>query len=384
MKVVVAIDSFKGCLSSMDAADAAEKGIRRVYPRAKIIKLAIADGGEGTVEALASQRGAKLVYAGVKNPLGRKIRAAYALLNAKSAVLEVAKASGLPLLKKSELNPLKTSTLGTGELIKNALRRGVKIFTIGIGGSATNDGGMGMLAALGVKFFDVNANKIKNFGGANLIRVARIDCAGMLPELKHAKFTVLCDVDNPFCGKTGAAHIYAPQKGASPEMVKQLDVGLYSFAAVMENTTGRDIRKIPGAGAAGGLGGAFLAFMNAKLERGIDGVLDAVKFEQKLSGTDFVITGEGRLDAQSAMGKAPSGIAERAAKMNIPVIAIAGGIKTGAEKLYETNIAAMFSVCRAPVSLEEAMNPKNAAGNLERLCENIFRLIQMIKKHAGN
>lgn len=380
MKVVFAIDSFKGSMSSLEAADAAEKGLLKVFETAQAVKIPVADGGEGTVEALAAQEGARLVEIEAADPLGRRIRAHYAVLADGTAVMEMARASGITLLSASELNPMKTSTFGTGEIIAHALKSGARKFAVGIGGSATNDGGMGMLAALGFEFFNSDGERLSEYGGENLAKVASIKLSGAMPELAEADFTVLCDVSNPFSGPNGAAHVYAPQKGATPEMVELLDAGLKSYAKAVEANTGMSIDEHPGAGAAGGLGGAFLAFLKAKLKNGIEGVLDASGFDEKIEGADFIVTGEGRLDIQSSMGKAPEGVARRAHKKGIPVIALGGGITEDAARLYDCHVGAMFSICPSPMALEDAVNHDNAMRNMERASENIFRLIKTLKK----
>lgn len=373
MKIVFAIDSFKGSISSIDAAEAAERGARKALGNFESVKIAIADGGEGTLEALAQNGGAKLVSCETFDPLMRPIRADFALLENNCAVVELAKASGITLLKKGELNPLKTSTYGTGLQIKDAIKSGARKFALAIGSSATNDAGTGIMAALGFEFLDAKGEKIEIPSGESLERISEIRAERALPELKDCEFTILCDVKNPFVGESGAARVFAPQKGASAEGVERLESGMANFAKVVKETFGRDISMAEGAGAAGGVGGAFLAFFNAKLKSGIDGILDALNFEKLAEGADFVVTGEGKLDSQSAMGKAPCGVARRA--KGAKVIAICGSLES-AEELYERGVSAMFSVCPKPMELGEAMWPENAAKNMEKLCENIFRLVR--------
>jgi len=307
MKVVVAIDSFKGSLSSFELEEIIEKGIRNVYSDAEIKKVPVADGGEGTVEALVKGTGGKFVDMEVNNPLMKPVYARYGIMGKnKTAVIEMASASGLPLVNLKERNPRKTTTYGTGELIKDAIKRGCREFVIGIGGSATNDAGLGMMQALGYKFFDSEGKEL-GYGGEIMERVVEIDAEGAIGELKECKFLIACDVDNTFYGSKGAAHVYARQKGADDEMVEYLDSCLERFAGILKEKLGKDVSEIPGAGAAGGLGGGFVAFLEGELRSGVDIVLEEVKLAQEIIGADFVITGEGRIDFQSIMGKAPKG-----------------------------------------------------------------------------
>ncbi|MGL5856580.1 MAG: glycerate kinase family protein, partial [Cetobacterium sp.] len=305
MKVVVAIDSFKGSLSSFELGQAIEVGVKRVYPEAEVIKVPIADGGEGTVASLVEGTKGKFVTVTVNNPLMEKIEARYGIMgDGKTAVIEMAEASGLPLIPVEKRNPMKTTTYGTGELIKDAILKGCREFIVGIGGSATNDAGLGMLQALGYKFLDENKKEL-GFGGEILSKVRYIDSTKSLPELKDCRFLVACDVDNPFYGPKGAAEIYSRQKGATEDMVKELDKGLKDLAEIIKKELNVDVSNLSGAGAAGGLGGGLVAFLNGKLSPGIDMILEKVGLEKELKNADFVITGEGRLDHQTAMGKAP-------------------------------------------------------------------------------
>lgn len=381
MKIVFAIDSFKGCMTSLEAANSAEIGAKKVFPKANCIKVAVADGGEGTLDALACIKGAKKASVQVSNPIGKKVQAEYVLYKEKGtlcAAIESAQACGITLLKK--LEPIKASTLGLGEIILSAYKNGARKFLIGLGGSATSDGGMGMLASLGVKFFDKNKKPIKSFGGENLVKVASADFSNIPQDLLNCKFEILCDVKNPLYSKLGAAYVFSPQKGASPEQVKLLDNGLKSYAKVFAKALGKDLSKNEGAGAAGGLGFAFMAVLNAKKTSGIDGVLDALNFTSAIKNADFVITGEGRLDRQSAMGKTPCGIALRAKKQGIPVFAIGGGIVSGAETLYDCGVSAMFAIASSPISLENAMKPDIAKQNIANCVESIFRVIKSNRK----
>ena len=381
MKIVFAIDSFKGCMTSLEAANSAEIGAKKVFPKANCIKVAVADGGEGTLDALACIKGAKKASVQVNNPVGKKVQAEYVLYKEKGALcaaIESAQACGITLLKK--LEPMKASTFGLGEIILSAYKNGARKFLIGLGGSATSDGGMGMLASLGVKFFDKNKKPIKSFGGENLVKVASADFSNIPQDLLNCKFEILCDVKNPLYSKLGAAYVFSSQKGASPEQVKLLDNGLKSYAKVFAKALGKDLSKNEGAGAAGGLGFAFMAVLNAKKTSGIDGVLDALNFTSAIKNADFVITGEGRLDRQSAMGKTPCGIALRAKKQGIPVFAIGGGIASGAETLYDCGVSAMFAIASSPISLEDAMKPDIAKQNIANCVESIFRVIKSNRK----
>ena len=366
-KVVVASDSFKGCLTSIQVADAVEKGIHANWPDCQVMKLAVADGGEGTIEALLTTMGGSIVKVKVQDPLGRPIEAEYAILKDGTAVIEMSKASGLTLLHLSERNPLFTSTYGTGQLIADALHKGCRKFLIGIGGSATNDAGTGMLEALGYRFLDAEGNVLKGVG-LSLEAIMTIDTSAAIPELKSAEFIVACDVESPFHGPKGAAYVYAPQKGATPQMVELLDNGLKHFADIIKGTTGKDISDMPGAGAAGGLGGAFKAFLNAELRKGAEMVLDAIGFDEIIRDADLVITGEGKIDSQTLNGKLPSAVAQRASARNIPVMAICG--RTEVESL--PCFASICPVTPQEMSLEQAMQPDIAMENIkERLVRDI-------------
>lgn len=379
MKILIAIDSFKGSLSSNELANRIENGIKKVYENADIVKVPIADGGEGTIEALVEGTKGHFVEITVANPILLPIKAKYGILgDQKTAVIEMATASGLPLVPIDKRNPMETTTFGTGEMIKDAITKGCREFLIGIGGSATNDGGIGMMKALGVKFYDENNIELGH-GGKQLSKIKKIDISELLPELKECKFLVACDVDNPFYGLNGAAHVYGKQKGADNEMVLELDRGLKDFSKIIKKIINKDISNIPGAGAAGGLGGGFLAFLNSQLRSGIDIVLEEVKLKEKLVDVDFVITGEGRMDFQSIMGKAPLGVAKLAKQYDIPVIALAGGIADDAGEIHNHGIDSMFSIMNYPMTLKEAMNPERAGSLVEKNIEEIFRLIKVIK-----
>ncbi len=370
-KIVVASDSFKGSLSSLAVAEAVSKGIQTVYPAVEVVKTMVADGGEGTLDAIVNGCGGQKVSIRVEDPVGRLIESAYGILNEQTAIIELSAASGLPLLTESERNPLYTSTYGTGELIADALRRGCRKIYVGIGGSATNDGGMGLLAALGVKFYDASGRLLKPCG-AELGRVARIDTTALLPEAKEAEFIVACDVDNPFYGERGAAYVFAPQKGATREEVVYLDNGLRHYARMVHNVTGIAIDDTPGAGAAGGVGGAFLAFLHARLVPGIEMVLDAIRFDDLIAGASLVITGEGKLDRQTTMGKAPAGVLRRATAQGIPTIAIGGSVENCPE-LDALGFKMIVGVTPEGMPLTEAMNPAVASTNITTTVIHLLR-----------
>ncbi len=362
MRVLVAPDSFKGSLTSIQACDAIEQGIREVFPDAQVTKIPVADGGEGTVEAICSAASCIIVSEAVTGPLGNRVHADYAVLPDHTAYVEMAAASGL-LLAEGRGNPLITTTYGTGELIRSALDHGCRKIIIGLGGSATNDGGLGMAQALGYSFKDAAGNEL-GFGGGELGSLAVIDASGRDRRIGECEFIAACDVKNPLCGESGASAVYGPQKGASPEMVRTLDDNLRHFARVIRETLGADIADEPGAGAAGGLGGGLMAFCGARMRGGIDIILDLMEFDSKLSGVDLVITGEGRMDYQTAFGKVPVGIATRAKRLHKPVIAFTGEIGAGAGELYNHGIDAIVSIVNKPMALSEAM------GNAEQLLKD--------------
>lgn len=374
-QITIAVDSFKGSLSSYDVACAAEQGILSVLPHCKVKKISIADGGEGTAQALISTLQGEWREVRVHDPLMRPIMARYGVVDeGRTAIIEMASASGLTLLSTEERNPLLTTTYGTGEMIANAVRRGARHLLIGIGGSATNDAGMGMLEALGYRFYDCKGHLVAGCG-ARLERVAQIDASGAMPELKECLLEVACDVKNPLYGPQGAAHIYAPQKGASPEVVERLDEGLKNFASVVNPTAAHT----EGAGAAGGLGYALQAVLGARLRAGIEMVLDAIHFDQIISGSDLVITGEGRIDYQTVMGKAPSGVLQRATKQGIPVVAIGGSVEES-EAVQRSGFAAILPVVSGPMTLEHAMQEDVAARGVSRTVEQIVRLLNLNSK----
>lgn len=338
MKILLAPDSFKGSLSSKEVCHAMENGIKRVID-AEIISIPIADGGEGTVEALVYAVGGEIIKSDVTGPLGEKVEAFYGILKDGTAVIEMAACAGLYLIPEEKRNPLKTTTYGVGELIKLALDRGCRKFIIGIGGSATNDGGVGMAQALGARFLDKDGNEI-GFGGGELYKIEKIDISSIDKRIYESEFIVASDVDNPLCGEKGASYVYGPQKGATPEMIKILDENLRHLAYEAKKVIEKDYSEVPGAGAAGGLGFGLMAFLGAKLKRGIDIIIETTRLEEKIKEVDLVITGEGNTDFQTAFGKAPAGIAKLAKKYNKPVIILSGGLGKDYKSLYDIGVTA--------------------------------------------
>lgn len=375
MKFVLAPDSFKESMTAKNAALAMKKGIKKVFPDAECVIVPMADGGEGTVESLVSFSNGEMIKTEVIGPLGNKVIAEYGLLGEEqTAVIEMASASGLGLIKLEDRNPLLATTYGTGQLIKDALDKGVSRFLIGIGGSATNDGGMGMLQALGVSFKDRNGDELP-FGGGALEQLHSIDMSGLDERLKTAQIDVACDVTNPLVGENGASAIFGPQKGASPEMVNMLDRNLAHFADVIKIQLGQDIAHIEGAGAAGGLGAGLMAFLHARLKKGIDLVIEYTSLEEKVKGADFCFTGEGSIDGQTLFGKTPYGVAKIAKKHSVPVIAFAGRIGDGVDPLYNNGFHALIGILKGVTSLEEAL--QFGEENLAFASENICRLLKV-------
>ena len=375
MRIAIVPNAFKGSLTAALAAACMERGLKRGMPNVTTIKIPMADGGDGTVEAIVEATGGRKVRCSVHDPLGRKIRAAFGLTgDGRTAVIEMALASGLALLKPTERNPLLASSRGTGELIRAALKLDVREILIGIGGSATNDGGMGMARALGARFFDAQNRELPDNGGA-LTKLSHIDVAGLDVRLNNPVISVACDVGNPLLGPHGATSVYGPQKGATPAMVKLLDAGLKQLAAVIQKDMGIKVAKLSGAGAAGGVGAGLIAFLGASMQPGIDIVTRTIGLESRLAGCDLVVTGEGRLDGQTIFGKAPAGVARLARKLGIPVIAICGSIGPDASKVQAVGINAFFSALEE--SMVEADLPKRAPGMLERCAEQVGRLIAL-------
>ena len=370
MKYLIATDSFKGSLTSMEAAECVREGIRRVFPDADIRMMPAADGGEGTVTTVLAGMGGTAVTETVQDPLGRPTQATFAILDTGEAVIEMAQASGLLLIDPAERNVLSASTYGTGQLIRKALDMNCRKFCIGIGGSATNDGGAGMAQALGARFFAEDGSELPPGGGA-FGDLARIDCAQLDPRLRESEILVMCDVNNPLCGPEGASHIYGPQKGASPDMILRLDRNLRHYADIVEKELSISARDFPGSGAAGGRVMGLMCFTGARLVRGIDAILDLAAFDEKLNGIDVVITGEGKLDHQTMRGKVIFGVLERCEKQNIPVIAICGRVTDPGRQAFGKRFRAIVATADETVPLELAM--KNAKTLLTGTTERIIR-----------
>ena len=358
MKIVVAPDSFKGSLTAMEVSDAIEQGIREIFPEAEIIKIPMADGGEGTVQCLINAAGGEILREKVTDPLGGEVLAHYGILgDKKTAVIEMAEASGLTLVPENKRNPLITTTYGTGQLIKAALNQGCRKMIIGIGGSATNDGGAGMVQALDVRLLDKQDKEI-GFGGAELMNIHHIDISQMDQRISKLEILVASDVKNPLCGHSGATRIYGPQKGATEEMMVILEEALARFAQIINKALHKDVKDIPGAGAAGGLGAGLMAFLDAKLKPGIEIIIEAVKLEEAMKDADLVITGEGKIDSQTIYGKVPVGVAKIAKKYHVPVMAIGAIIDQDAEIVHKYGIDFLVKVSDPPMSLTEHKSKK--------------------------
>jgi glycerate 2-kinase len=377
MKIVIAPDSFKESMTAAEVCSAVEEGFRKVFGNAEYVHVPVGDGGEGTVQSVVDATGGRIVEVQAIGPLGDLVDAFYGITgDGKTAVIEMAAASGLHLVPRELRNPLVTTTRGTGELILDALDKKVQRIVLGLGGSATNDGGAGMATALGIKFLDVNGEELQH-GGGSLGELLTIDLSGLDPRLKSVKVDVACDVTNPLTGPLGASAVFGPQKGATPEMVGVLDASLKRYAEVIDRVLALQVDELPGAGAAGGLGAGIVAFLDGKLQSGIDLVLDVIEFEDAVRDANLVITGEGRIDSQTVHGKAPVGVAKRAklTRADIPVVAIAGSIGPDYEAVFEHGIDAVFSVVNGVVTLEEAL--ANGAVNVETTAENIARLLKL-------
>jgi glycerate kinase len=369
-KIIIAPDSFKGSVSSVGAADAIKEGFEK-EGFSNIVCVPMADGGEGTVEAMIAATGGKIIHLKAKGPMGEEVGAFYGIMgDNKTAVIEMAAASGLPLVKGGK-NPLAATTYGTGQLMADASDKGCTKLILGIGGSATNDGGTGMARALGIRFLDENGKDLPEGGGA-LINLAQIDMSGFDTRFNSIDIEVACDVDNPLCGENGASAVYGPQKGATPGMVKQLDAALLNLAAVVKSDLGKEILSLPGSGAAGGLGGGLVAFASAKLKKGIDIIMDAAGMDALIKTADLVITGEGQTDFQTAFGKVPAGIASLCKKHGKPLVCISGGLGENYEALYDIGITSIFSICDRPMSLDYAM--ENACELLTNLSRSVARM----------
>lgn len=382
MKIILAPDSFKGNLTSLQVATALEKGVKRVLPKANCIKVPMADGGEGTVQSLVDATGGQFVRKRVTGPAGLKISARYGILSdGETAVIEMAEASGLPLVSDKDMNPLKTTTYGTGELILDAVKRGAKTIIIGIGGSATNDGGVGMAQALGVRFLNKREQEITELGaGGMLNKIAGIDLTNIDSQVKRAKIIVASDVNNPLCGAKGASVVFGPQKGATPAMVKILDANLRHLGKVIKTELNKNVVNLKGAGAAGGLGAGLVAFTKARMKSGIDIVLEATHFAKHAKGADLVITGEGRVDFQTAFGKTPSGVAKAARKQGVATIAVGGGLADDANGVFAHGINGLESAYAREMPLAEAMG--NSKTYIANAAERAMRLVLIGNKIA--
>jgi glycerate kinase len=382
MKIVIAPDSFKESLTSLEVANELEVGLRRVWPDADYVKVPMADGGEGTVQSLVDATGGRIVKCAVTGPLGQKVLASYGLLgDGRTAVIEMAEASGLPLVPRSERDPLRATTYGTGELVSDAIHRGVDEIIVGLGGSATNDGGAGFAQALGVRFLDKDGAEILDtLGGGRLDEVHALDLTTINPGLARVKVSVACDVTNPLCGDKGASAVYGPQKGATPEMVQRLDRNLAHLAGLIKRDIGRDIADQPGAGAGGGMGAGLLAFTNATMKRGVELVVAATKLDEHMKGAFLAVTGEGRVDFQTAFGKTPAGVAASARRFGVPVVAIGGGLSDDANGVFEHGIDGLEAATSNPMPLEVAM--KKSREYLQNAAERVARLIMIGQRSA--
>ena len=375
---VLAPDSFKESMTAKEVCIAMEKGLRKVYPQAKYIHVPMADGGEGTVQSLVDASSGTLYEKEVTGPLGQPVKAQFGILgDGVTAAIEMASASGIHLVTKETKNPLITTTYGTGELIAECLDRGVQQIIIGIGGSATNDGGAGMAEALGVKFLDSEGKSIPR-GGGGLDKLATIDVSGLDPRLQEVSLIVASDVTNPLCGEHGASRVFGPQKGATPEMVLQLDNNLAHYSEVIQQQLGKDVRDYPGAGAAGGLGAGLLTFTRSTMQKGIEIVIEHTDLKNKLTEADYVFTGEGGIDFQTKFGKTPYGVAQAAKQLGKKVIAVAGYIGEGIDTLYDEGIDAVFGIVPGAADLDKVL--VEGPQNVERTCENIGRLIALSSK----
>ena len=375
MKIVIAPDSYKGSIYASDAARAMEDGVRRVLPDAEVVLVPVADGGDGTLETLVETSGGRIITSDVTGPLGEPVSAQWgAMGDGVTAVAEMARTSGLALVRLEDRDPLNATTYGLGEVILEALEAGYRRFILGIGGSATNDAGAGMAQALGVRLLDADGAELPP-GGAALARLARIDTSGLDPRAADADFDVACDVNNPLTGPEGASAVYGPQKGATPEIVEQLDAALANFAEVVKRDLGADVDGVPGSGAAGGLGGGIMAFLGGRLRPGVDIVLDTVDLESRLDGADLIITGEGCMDFQTVYNKAPIGVARLAGERNIPVIGVSGSLGDGFTDVHEHGIAAAVAITHAPMTLDEATD--RVAELIASATEQAIRLVRV-------
>ncbi len=372
MKIIICPDSFKGSLSAAGVAEAIERGVRRALPDAQTVLIPLADGGEGTVEAFVKAAGGRIVPVPATGPLGDRVKSFVGVLaDSATAVIEMAAASGLPLIPHDRLNPMLATSYGTGELIASALDLGCKTLILGIGGSATNDGGVGMAQALGGRFLDKSGEEV-GWGGGELVRIERIDLSNLDARLKRVEITVACDVENPLTGESGASAVFGPQKGATPEMVSALDAGLANLAEAIRRDIGIDVEDSPGSGAAGGMGAAALAFLGATLKPGIEIVLDITRFGERLEDASLVLTGEGRVDSQTLGGKVINGVLKAAAGRGVPVVVLAGGVEPEGYDLIDHGARAVLSIVDRPMPLSEAQ--ERCGELLERAAEQVIRL----------
>ncbi len=379
MKVTIAIDSFKGSISSIEAAKAVSEGIKRAYDDALVHMHPIADGGEGTVDAIVSALGGETKNVFVSGPLGEKVVASYGIIpKSRTAIMEMSSAAGITLVDESEKNPMNTTTYGVGEMIRDAIESGCRNFIVGIGGSATNDGGIGMLQALGFEFLDCENNPVSQ-GAKGLERLNIIKTDNSMKELSECTFSIACDVKNPLCGELGCSRIFAPQKGADEHMIEKMDIWLNKYADLTKEKFPESDKNAPGAGAAGGMGFAFMSYLKGELKSGIELVMKESKLEDFIKDSDIIVTGEGRLDGQSHMGKAPTGVAGLAKKYNKPVIAFSGSVTNDADICNDYGIDAFFPILRKPCSLSEAMDKETAFDNLKNTAYQVFRLIKTFK-----
>lgn len=373
MKILFASDSFKGSLTSMQISNLLKQATSEIFPNAQTVSMSVADGGEGTMDSLVNSLGGTWKTVDVLGPLQENIKARYGILPEGKAIIEMAEASGLPLVPSGKRNPKKTTSCGTGMLIRDALENGITDITIAIGGSATNDGGMGAMQALGIKFLDENNNELTGCG-ENLSKVKNIDLDNLHHAVAKTNFTVMCDVTNPLLGNQGATYIFGRQKGADDTMLAELEYGMSIYANKIKSIIGKDISGKEGSGAAGGLGFALMAFLGAKLQSGIDVVLDLLDFDKKLKDVDLVITGEGRMDNQSAFGKVPSGIGKRCKKMGVPAVAIVGGLLSGYESIYNCGIESVTTTINGAMTIDEAL-----ANSEDLYLDAARRLLRMIR-----
>ncbi len=373
MRFLFASDSFKGTLSSEKIIELLTASADNIFPGCETVGVPIADGGEGTVDAVITVTKGEKRRLTVHGPLMEEAQSSYGVFHGDSAIIEMAAASGLPMVPDDKKNPLNTTTYGTGELIRDALKQGYRKISIAIGGSATNDGGMGAMRALGVRFLDREGKELEG-RGSDLEKVADIDIGGLDPAVAEAEFTVMCDVNNPLTGPDGAAYTFGKQKGGTPEILDELEAGMKNYAAVIQEKLGMDVDKIPGAGAAGGLGAALCVFLHANLKSGIETVLDLIDFDGLLEGTDLVVTGEGRIDWQSAFGKVPSGIGQRCRGKGVPAVAVVGGMGTGAEKIYEFGVESILPTINGAMEIGEAL--ERAEELYSGAAERMFRMLR--------